>query len=187
NPSHDPDARKRFMNDMSEHGVKPDRITKEQGEQMLRRSREVARKGYGLSFRYIGVHSRAQSTAIRAALDAFDRYLREETKRLESTYDALEDRLMSAHLPEFGGELPDGALSRGRIPDRFWSSYAFAIRFNPGAYGLSGELDAERFLSGVKSVRFKTSYSMYYLELPRAPINGRAAPGVGHSVELLRR
>lgn len=185
--SQDPDERNRFMNDMSEHGVRPNRITKEEGERMVRRSWEVARKGLGLSFRYIGVQRRAQSTAIRSALDAFDQYLREQNKKLESTYDALADRLMSADIPEFGGELPHGALSRGRVPDRFWSGYAFAIRFNPGAYGLSGELDAEQFLNGVKSVRFKQSYYMYYLELPGLPVDGRPAPGVGHSVEILRR
>ena len=176
--------RKAFMKDMVEHGVPDDPMSKEQHEAILKQLDQDVRNKYGLVFRYIGVHERAQPSAIRVALDALEKYLIDTAKETAGTYASLESKYLSANLEELGGKVPS-TLPKEQLPSRLANMFGMGISHRPELYGFKDTTEVERFMSGIKSYDVKASYEIFYLGY-RTDASGNKRAGAGYSVELVR-
>jgi len=184
NPRQDNDVSKKHWRDLEAHGVVQRDLTQEDWERVLREAMDEARASYGMSVRFIGVHKKRQAYVVRLALEAMQRFLREERKRAEDVHGDLTDKLLLSHLEEFNDGFPETVAKR-QVPSRIWGLFELQLRSNPAAYGIESEIELERFLASVTTVRLETSFKLTYLKAVPSGA-GKRKPGSGVRIEIRR-
>jgi len=182
-PRQDNDARNKHMRDMEAHGVKILPRTQEERDRWMRESMEETRDNYGMSVRFIGVHKKRQGHMVRLAMEAMYDFLQEERKRAEGVHESLTDKLLLSHLEEFNGSFPDSVAKR-QVPSRIWGMFEVKIRYNPSARGFDSDIEVERFLASVTTVRLETSFLLTYMKA--VPEGQPRRPGSGVQIEIRR-
>lgn len=184
NPRQDNDAYNEFTRDLEAHGVEVRPMTKEEVDRQLRKLLEMRRANDGMSIRFLGVHKKHQAQVVRLALEALERFLGEERVRAEGTHADLTDKLLLSHAPEFSGAFPE-SMAKRQVPSRIWQLFESQLRANPASRGFEFELDLERFLASVTTVRLETSFLLTYMYAVPSERKVRK-PGTGVQIEIRR-
>ena len=149
-------------------------------------SRVKRGKEYGVSMRFIGVNPYSTTIASAEALSALAKYLRDHEDRVSPLYAGLEEKYISSGFDMFGGRLPQRPLSKDQVPELLWDSLTRSIRSDVGVNGLANEVDAEKFINGITSVRLRASYAIRYFVSSYADSRGNTRPAQSMGVLLVR-
>ena len=182
-PRQDNDISNAHRRDLEAHGVKILPRTQEERDRRMREGMEETRDNYGMSVRFIGVHKKRQGHMVRLAMEAMYDLRQEERKRAESVHESLTDKLLLSHLEEFNGSFPD-SLAKRQVPSRIWGLFESQLRYSPLLHGFESELDLERFLGSVTTVRLETSFLLTYNNA--VPEGQPKRPGSGVRIEIRR-
>ena len=171
----------------SGHEVIALEFTPEIESALRRNSLNEQRDKYGLSARYLNVHPHRTNSATIKALEAFNDYLREHIRSMDSVYEKLEERFVTSRIPELGGRIPRIPLSREQVPKSLWSAFLGMIRSGEGVEGGWDDADVERFIADVREVNLRINYDLSYSVIrPRRP-DGTPSTSWGVSIRLIER